>query len=436
MINYTMIDRTKAPSFNIPKQLAFPKPEEYTFKNGLKLSAINSEAADIVRLSLVFNAGSRYQKQTFVASATLNMLSEGTKKYNASKIAELLDFYGSSLEVNIDRDFACVGIYTLNKYLKETLDVLEQLIKHPTFPEEELKIYTQKHKERLLFERERIDKQAGELMVSALYGASHPYGSFGRPEDYDTLNAKQLAEFHHSYYSPHNAFAVVSGKLDGDTISLVEEFLGNDTWGSSVTPTDTKDFTIRSSTQKQLLKEKEGSVQSAIRMGKVMFSRTHPDYTRMTILNTILGGYFGSRLMKNIREEKGYTYGIYSILVGMKESGYLTITTETGAEYTSACINEIKKELDRLQNEPINEEELTLVRNYIVGDLLRSLDGPIALADVLIDLKQSKLEYTQVNDFFNETMTVSPKQLQTLAQKHLKTDTFIEAVVGKNISSI
>lgn len=430
-----MTDRSKAPSFNIPKQLAFPQPEEYEFKNGLKLSAINSGTSDIIRLSLVFNAGSRYQPQTFIASATLNMLSEGTKKYNASKIAELLDFYGSSLEVNIDRDFACVSIYTLNKYLKETLDILEQLIKYPIFPEEELKVYTLKHKERLLFERERIDKQAGELMVTALYGSPHPYGSFGKPEEYDTINAKQLAEFHHSYYSPHNAFAVVSGKLNSDTVSLVEDFLGNDTWGSSLMPADTKDFTIHTAIEKQLLKEKKDSVQSAIRMGKIMFSRTHPDYNRMTILNTILGGYFGSRLMKNIREEKGYTYGIYSLLVGMKESGYLTIATETGVEYTSSCIDEIKKELDRLQNELIKEEELTLVRNYIVGDLLRSLDGPIALADVLIDLKQSGLAYTHVNDFFNDVVAVSPEQLQQLAQYHLKTDTFIEAVVGQKLNN-
>lgn len=426
-----MIDRSKAPSFNIPKELALPKPDEYKFINGLKLSALDSGIADIVRLSVVFNAGSRYQQQTFVASAALNMLSEGTKKYDASKIAELLDFYGSTLEVNIDRDFACISIYTLNKYLKETLEILEQLIKYPTFPEDELKIYIQKHKERLLFERQRIDKQAGERMVSALFGASHPYGSFGKPEEYDLLNVKMLEEFHHSYYSPNNAFAVVSGKLNDSTISLIENFLGNDNWGNPMIPVDEKDFTVHPSTEKQLLVEKKDSVQSAIRMGKAMFSREHPDYNGVTILNTILGGYFGSRLMKNIREDKGYTYGIYSVLVGMKETGYLTIATETGAEYTTDCINEIKKELDKLQDEPIKQEELTLVKNYIIGDLLRSLDGPIALADVLIDLKQSGFEHTQVNDFFNEVMSITPAQLQELAKKYLNTNTFIEAVVGR-----
>lgn len=424
-----MIDRSNEPPFNIPKQLAFPKPEEYKLKNGLTLSAVDSGTSDIVRLSLIFNAGSRYQQQTFVASAALNMLSEGTKNYNATKIAELLDFYGSTLEVNIDRDFACISIYSLNKYLKETLAILEQLVKYPTFPEDELKIYTQKHKERLIFEHQRIDKQAGELLVSLLYGSAHPYGSFGKPEDYEKLNTGQLYDFHRSYYSPRNAFAVVSGKLSSNTISLIEDFLGDD-WGNSVLPTDTKDFTIHPSMEKLLLKEKKDGVQSAVRMGKVMFSRTHADYNGVTILNTILGGYFGSRLMKNIREEKGYTYGIYSVLVGMKESGYLTIATETGVEYTSACINEINKELNKLQNEPIKDDELTLVRNYIVGDLLRSLDGPIALADVLIDLKQSELEYTQVNDFFNEVMDITPQRLQDLANTYLNTCTFTEVVVG------
>lgn len=425
-----MTDRSKAPSFNIPKQLVFPEPEEYTLRNGLKLSAVNSGIADIVRLSLVFNAGSRYQDQTFVASATLNMLSEGTKKYSSAKLAELLDFYGSSLEVNIDRDFACINVYALNKHLKETLEVLEQVVKYPTFPEDELNIYTQKNKERLVFERQRIDKQAGELLLSSLYGASHPYGSFGIPEEYDKLTPKLLAEFHHSYYSPCNAFVIISGKLNNSTVPLVEEFLGNDRWGSNVIPVDTKDFTIHPDGPKQLLEEKKGSVQSAIRLGKVMFSRTHPDYNGVTILNTILGGYFGSRLMKNIREDKGYTYGVYSVLVGMKESGYLAISTETGIEYTAACISEVKKELDRLQSELIKEDELALVRNYIIGDLLRSLDGPIAFADVLIDLKQSGLNHSQINDFFNEVVNIMPERLLELAKTYLNTSTFTKAIVG------
>ncbi len=426
-----MLNRSTAPSLKIPSRLAFPKPEEVTFANGINLSAINSGMADVIRLSLVFNAGTRYQTQSFVASSTINMLCEGTKAYSAAKLAEQLDFYGSSLEVSIDRDFSTVTIYSLGKYFEETLGVLEQLVKYPAFPEKELSVYAQKNKERLIFERQRVDKQAGELLASSLYGESHPYGSFGQPNDYDALTTKMLADYHYNFYTSKNTFAVVSGNISDDKLKCIERFIGMDSWGNlSVTPVST-DFSLHPSASKHIVKEKDDAVQSSIRMGKVLFNRNHPDYNGLVILNTILGGYFGSRLMKNIREDKGYTYGIYSAIVGLKESGYLTIATDTGCEYTQACIDEIKKEVTLLQSELISNEELELVKNYTIGDMLRSLDGPWALADVLIDLKQSNLDFTQVGEFYNELKNITPQQLQKLAQTYFNLNELTEVIVGR-----
>ena len=427
-----MTDRSIAPAISIPQHLSFPEPQEYTFANGLQLSAIHSGNANVVRLSLVCNAGTCYQQQAFIASATLNMLREGTKKYSSAQLAEQLDFYGSTLDVSIDRDFSYITVYALEKYFGETLEIFEQLVKYPTFPQSELDIYIQKNKERLVFERQRIDKQAGEIMATALYGTGHPYGAFGSPDDYKKLDISQLKNFHQHYYSPQNMFAVLSGNITNSILQQVEHVFGNSSWGSGSTPiSNAKDSKVETATDKLILKEKKDSLQSAIRMGKVLFNRNHPDYNGLTIVNTVLGGYFGSRLMKNIREEKGYTYGIYSILVGMKDSGYLTIATQTGSEYTRACIDEVKKELLLLQNKPISTEELTLVKNYVIGDMLRSLDGPWMLADVLIDLKQSNLPYTQVNEFFNEVKEVTPDRLQSLAQSYLSPDDFVEVVVGQ-----
>ena len=177
--------------------------------------------------------------------------------------------------------------------------------------------------------------------------------------------------------------------------------------------------------------EKEGALQSAIRIGKLMFNKTHPDFQSLQVLNTVYGGYFGSRLMSNIREDKGYTYGIGSGLVSLQHGGYFFITTEVGVDVTAKAIKEIYFEMDRLRKEKITTDELQLVKNYLLGTFLRSVDGPFAMADRFKGILNYNLGYDYFDRYIATIRAVSASDLMGLANTYFDKDSMIELVVGK-----
>jgi predicted Zn-dependent peptidase len=239
-----------------------------------------------------------------------------------------------------------------------------------------------------------------------------------------------LNEFHKKHYSSSNAFIVASGKISEKEIKIIFDFFGKETWGNSQ-KTEPEQQEIHTSPEKIICIPKNDSLQSAIRIGKVLFNKNHHDYCGMFFLNTVLGGYFGSRLMKNIREEKGYTYGIYSNIVCMRDSGYLTISTEVSNEYVKPALNEIKKEILRLQQQKITKDELSLVKNYITGDILRSIDGAWKIADIYIDVRQINANLKYIEQIFDEAMKITPDRILDLSNKYLDTDTLTTIISGR-----
>jgi predicted Zn-dependent peptidase len=424
------LNRTVAPEFKLPDRLSLPVVNDICMQNGLLLSAINSGVADVLRFSIVFDAGTRYQSQFLVASSTLNMLAEGTKKYSSDEIAEQLDFYGASIDVDIDRDWSCVTFYSLVRHFEKVMEIAEQIIKYPVFPETELNVYKQNQKQQLIVEREKVATTARETLVSALFGKNHYYGAFAQPDDYDKLNSSMLNEFYEQYYSSKNAFIVVSGKISEKEIKTVSDFFGKKTWGKA-RKAEVKQQKIITSHEKTIHVSKVDGVQSAIRIGKVLFNKSHDDYFGMFFVNTVLGGYFGSRLMKNIREEKGYTYGIYSNIICMRDSGYLTISTEVGNKYVKSTLKEIKNEILRLQQQKIAKDELSLVKNYITGNILRAMDGVWKIADICIDVRQINANLEYIEQMFDEVLKITPDRILDLANKYLDADTLTTVISGR-----
>lgn len=422
------VNREIQPGFRIPDHVKVHFPDKARTANGIDFYSINiDDTQDVVRLSLVFRAGTRFQTAPFQASATLNMLREGTKNYSASEISEKIDFYGAYLDLALDRDYSVVTVCVLSKFLPEILELLEDMIVNPLFPESELEIYKNKRRQALIIEREKISFIAREQMLKALFGEEHPYGISYPAECYDGIDKVGLEDFHKRFYNSANCFAVASGKLSGDDLSAIEAFLGN------VPDGEKPDFAQLPETEQQadVYVEKEGAVQSAIRMGKLMFPRNHPDYTGMQVLSTVLGGYFSSRLIANLREDKGYTYGIFSSMVNLESTGYLAIATEVHADATNDAVSEIFAEMRRLREELVGEEELTVVKNIMTGEYLRILDGPFGIADVTIENIQNGNDNDYVNTSLQEIKAITPRRLKELAEKYLTEDGFSVVVVGK-----
>lgn len=394
--------------------------------NGVKLYLLPSDEFEVLRVSFVFGAGSVVQHRPFAATATANLLSEGSEKMTAHEIAEQLDYYGSYFDVNIDRDYTYISFCTLSKFVEPTMDVAEQIILHPVFPEHELRTYCNKRKQRLRIEREKVETKAREEFAKSLFGESHPYGVSSSESEYDTLTRGDLLYIYEKFYTAQGSFVVCSGRLGEMELRRIEALAGGLRVGESLSAPEFPEPVKR---EFHLVEQPE-AVQSSIRIGRRLFPRTHPDFVGMQMLATTLGGYFGSRLMQSLREQRGYTYGVMSAMVNFAHEGYIAIATQVGVEVTREAIELIVDEVERLREELIPEEELEMVRRIMVGEIMRILDGPFGVADVTIENILCGVDNSVIAENVRRIEGYTSQELRELAREHLDTADMVCVVSG------
>ncbi len=418
------------PAIVVPDKINICQPESSVLPNGVPLHVIDCSDQDVARVSFVFNAGTAFQNAPFSASATANLLAEGTSKFTAQQVAEKLDFYGSFYEVSLDRDYAVITFVSLLKFFPQTLEVAREILLAPAFDANEVGIYCTKRKQQLAVERSKAATQARELFSEALFGENHPYGVGYHESRYDDLSRTRLEEFYRRRYTAENCFVVCSGKLDASTCAAIAALAGDIPQGGEK-PADA--FPAPKSIASKY-KKYNGAVQSAIRVGKLLFTRTHPDFIPMQVVTTLLGGYFGSRLVRNLREERGYTYGIYSAMANLEHAGYMAIATEVATEATEDAVRQISVEMERLRHELVGEQELGMVRNIMTGEVMRILDGPFGIADVTIENIQNGTGNDYLDRFLETVKSVTPEQVRDTAAKYLDPATYTTVIVGSDPS--
>ncbi len=425
-----MLNRTAAPEFKTIDKIDILKASETKLDNGIPVYSINAGSQELTKVEFIFNAGMYYQNRTLLASTTNTLLEAGTAKYNAHQISENIDFYGSFLELGVGQDYASVSLYALNKYLNESLHYIEELLKNSIFPKQEIEIHLANKKQKHQINSQKVSTLARRRFSELMFGPQHPYGVDVQDHDFDTLTQKDIINFYNNFYNSKNCYIVVAGNLSKDVFTVLNSHFGKSDWGHA-TPAAKKQIVIVSSSQQKHFIEKKDAVQSAIRIGRILFNKTHPDYFKFQVVNTILGGYFGSRLMANIREDKGYTYGIGSGLSSFVNAGYFYISTEVGADVTTKALDEIYKEVKKLREEPVGADELETVKNYILGQFLRSVDGPFTLAEKFKAIKDFDLGYDYYEKYFKSVKAVTTNEIMELANKYLQEKDLIECVAGK-----
>lgn len=420
-------EKIKIPEIKVPKAVALPVPETVRLPNGLEVHLIQTPGQEVVRVSFVYEAGSAVQSKPFVASTTLNLLAEGSGRYTAHEIAEKLDFVGSYFDVTIDRDYAVATFCSLEKFFEPTLEIMGEIMLRPTFPENEVEIYTRKRMEWLAVERSKPAIKARELFSQALFGDEHPYGISSPEADYLNLTRADVEDFYRRFFVTDNCFVVCSMGNDPAQREALLKLLGEMPRGLAA---DGPVLPAPQSVPYGFLPI-DGAVQSAIRIGRLLFPRSHPDFVGMQVLTTLLGGYFGSRLVQNLREERGYTYGVMAAMVNLREAGYLAIATEVAAGVTQDAVAQIFAEMERLKTEPVTEDELENVKRSMTGEVMRVLDGPFGIVDVTIESIQADIRRDYINGFIREVDATTPERIMTLAQKYLDRNTFTTVIAGK-----
>lgn len=424
-----MLDRTLAPAFRQVERVLLQEPVVHQLSNGTPVYLVDAGTQDLVKIEWIFDAGLKRQHSPLIAAGANDMLDEGTPSRNAMQIAEQLDYYGAFIESEVSNDRASFMLFTLNKHLASTMPVVEDLLRNAAYPEKEYGVYLNNKRQKFLVDSAKVATLARREFMPLLFGPAHPFGRVAIETDFDRLQREQLIEFHRNHYKCADGSILVSGKIPDNMLSLLEQYFGKDQRNE---PTPAFFPEPLPSTVNLHTITKDDAIQSAIRMGRILFNRTHPDFIGMQVLNTVLGGYFGSRLMTNIREDKGYTYGIGSAVVSMEDAGYFVISTEVGVEVTNKALTEIETELRLLCDDLIPESELDLVRNYMIGTFLRSTDGPFALADRFKALYgYGALDYSYYQRYIDTVKTISADTLRTLAQRYLDPKDLLQLVVGK-----
>lgn len=423
-----MPNRTIAPpivdAVNFNLQL---KPcTRYTLNNGVEVYAINAGAEEVLAIEWVFYAGNSYEKQNLVAASANYLLKNGTSSRTAFQINEHFDYYGSYLNRSCYNETALVSLHCLNKHLEELLPVVKELLTDSVLPEEELEIYKQNMKQRLEVNLKKGDFVAGQLIDAYVYGQDHPYGRYSKAADFDKLQRPSLLDFYKKYYQQGKLLIFVAGRIPVNMEELLNRYFGDlannpiSETAHPVQPADGKKYRIVND---------ENGVQGSIRLARPFPNRHHPDFMKVQVLNTVLGGFFGSRLMLNIREDKGYTYGIHSYLQNHVGHSAWMISTEAGKDVVDATIAEVHKEMKELREEPVDEEELLLVRNYMIGNTLGDLDGPFQIIARWKNIILNGLDENYFYDSIRTIKTISAEELLQLAQKYLAPDDFYDLVV-------
>jgi predicted Zn-dependent peptidase len=422
------MDRTQAPAFKQVEHISLLNAQQHLLDNGIPLFFIDAGEQDLLRIEFIFDNVAWNAASPLQAFATNSLLQEGTSNYTAAQLAEKFDYYGAFLQKDYAYDQSSVVLYTLTKHLPAVLPLLREILTDAIFPQSEIDTFIRNQQQKLSVSLEKNDVLARRSFNQVLFGDTL-YGHAPVVEDYAHLQRSQLLEYYKKAYQPSNCTMVVSGKVSETTLKSVNATFGSNWEGRTAVAKN--EFSFIPGTGKTHFLERPDALQSALRLGQLAINRTHPDFPALQVLNTIFGGYFGSRLMANIREEKGYTYGIGSGIASLKDAGYFFIASEVGADVCTATMAEIEKEMKLLRTELVSEGELDLVRNYMLGSLLGSLENAFSHADKFKNTYFFGLDNSYYVRYVQTVRTISPQKLLELANIYLQFDKLEKVIVGK-----
>lgn len=424
-----MINRTIIPSAKEINKINFVKPEKHIFDNGIKAYLFPSQNSPVIKLDVIFAAGIEKENAKMQSVFANALLKEAPEGMTPDETAEYFDFYGAFIESFIGNDTAGLRLYVPQRYLIDVLPIFANLLKNPLLPENEFEILKSKNKEAIKNNLRKTKYLAMKAINNELFGDNHPRGMLINPDDPDKLSLNDIRKFVNENYSSSNCFVQIAGMADKTTIDFCNRYLGQKF--GNIDNQKNKTAQIIESKESLRLFEMKDAVQSSIYIGKNLGMLSEDELIDIGILNTVLGGYFGSRLMKNIREDKGYTYGIGSFIVEYNDCIALKITTDVGVDVTKNAIDEIYKEIEKLHSSKIPTAELKLVQNFISGDMLSSFDGVFQTSTIWERLITQGRSASFIKRQINRTRTITPNDLKKLAEKYLPLDGFHTVVAGK-----
>lgn len=411
------VDRSTPPAVSDFREIRLDIPEPIMLSNGMKLWIVGNGEDEINKLTIYMTGGAFHESRPMQATACSMAVFNGNKNLTHAQIAEAIDFYGAWRSLQVYDNCTTFALSSLNENFNNTLPIFIDCLRFPVFPDNEFELNKRQLSVNCATAREKVKYIANKEILRLYYGEHHPLATDPTPTHINSLTQHHMREFYSAFYKAQNCNLVLSGRITHKEIATVESTMSQ--WLPDGDPEPILEPEMSPSPEMLKIVNKDGAVQAAIVMMLKTVPRQHPDYLKLRILTTVLGGYFGSRLMTNIREDKGYTYGINASHSGRSFDGYIGISTECDTKHVWNVLHETKRELQRLCDEPIPEQELQTVKRHMLSELVRTLDTPFNIASYIGSMFCYGIYPTYFNEQIHEIISTTSHDLQAIAQRYI-----------------
>lgn len=425
--------RTAPPVAGPPPALSLPDPKRHTLSNGLELIVVEQAELPVVDARLVLRTGAAADAPAEAGRATLlaDMLDEGTTTRTSLQLADELEYLGADLSTDANWDALVVALHVLRPRLDPALELMADVVLHPTFPDEELERKRAERLATLIQQRDEPRFLAANAFAAVLYGGAHPYGisTLGTAASVRGITRDDLLRTYRRYVTPANAFLVVAGDVTLDELvpMLERHFAG---WQGAVSALPELPEPPAATATRVHIVDKPGAAQSEIRIGQVGVARSTPDYFPLLVMNTILGGSFTSRLNMNLREDKGYTYGARSGFDHRLAAGPFTAAAAVHTAVTDSAVLEFVREMRRIRGEPVPPEELDRAKNFLAYGLARRFETTDDIARNVADAELYGLGDDYFEEYVGRVRAVSAADVQRVAARYLDPDRWTIVIAG------
>lgn len=417
----------KPPKIYPIDKVELPDVTTYNASQQIPVYEIRKAGCDVILAEATFFAGRPQEEQQLAAACLAGILGEGAGDYDAERLSEVVDFYGATLSVQASMDLITVRIVCLKKYFPMMMELMATVIADPHIKESELSLFVQKRIQRLNVELAKNDVISYREITASIYGSDHPYGYNSSAAAYQAITTPALRQHYQRTLRAANCIFFIAGDIDDRDRPLIDQLCAQIPSGGHLLST----LTLPTITHaRQRIIQPANPLQTSIKMGRRIFDRRHPDYDKVNYVSTLLGGYFGSRLVSRIREDLGLTYGIYATVDVQLFDGSLMIATEVANDAVQQCLDEIYNEIELLKNEEVDAEELQLVNNYLMGNYLNLFDGPFNSMKAIKSIVLSGIPLSSLNALIKSSVAIDAAQVMETAHQYFNRNDFWEVIIG------
>jgi predicted Zn-dependent peptidase len=425
------LNRTVAPAIYQLQTEQLPAVTRRQLANGVELVILNQGEQPVNRINVVWPIGEVDVDVHSVLSVLCQMVTEGTDQHSGAAITEMLEYYGAWARMDSSQHSTVVTLHSLNHTADKVIPLLAEIVEHSNFPEEAFLRLRDKLAAQIELNWRKVSTRSLVLSRKMLYGESHRLARVSTGEGMRAVTREDVVELHRRLILGARPTIYLAGYVTEELVRLVSDSFGTINFGAE--PNGLQRLVTKfaaPSKSETSFDEVPGSMQTAINIMFPTLERHNPDYEALRFTVFALGGYFGSRLMSNIREEKGYTYGITAALSSLPEGSRIRINCEAGNEYVADVLREIDNEVARLANEEMSDEELAVVKQTVMSSLTALLDSPFTVMDYHRQIDEQNLGEDYYTYQLAELQRFNAARAKEMAQKYLLNCAHVTALAG------